>query len=101
MGKAINLTVGSPVKHGQNITVNCNANYELASNSTPIVCNNGTWTQIPKCEPARCKSLPAPPLNGMVVVSQKLKLCQSVYQKAEEVCRKLRKYEKFSQKLRT
>ena len=73
MGKAVNLTVGSPVKHGQNITVSCNTNYELASNSTPIVCNNGTWTQIPKCEPARCKSLPGPPLNGMVVVSVRLR----------------------------
>ena len=32
-------------------------------------CNNGTWSRIPKCEPARCKTLPEPPNNGMVVVS--------------------------------
>ena len=69
MGRAINLTVGSPVGHGQNITVNCSDNYELATNATPIQCYNGTWTQLPKCEPARCKTLPSPPLNGMVVVS--------------------------------
>ena len=71
MGEGINVTVGDTIDHGENITVDCNGNYELASNSTPIMCNNGTWTQIPKCEPARCKTLPSPPLNGMIVVSWK------------------------------
>ena len=49
------------------INITCDDNYELAS-TLPIECNNGTWTVEPKCEPARCKILPDPPLNGMVVV---------------------------------
>ena len=73
------------VRHGDNITVECEGNYELAAGtvnvngvvapkartdfSPGIVCNNGTWSKIPRCEPARCKTLPPPPLNGMVVVS--------------------------------
>ena len=36
MGSTANVSIGSTLKHGQNITVNCNGNYELASNSTPI-----------------------------------------------------------------
>ena len=55
--------------HGENITVECNHNYELEGNVTQITCNNGTFDRMPKCEPARCKTLPAPPKNGMVVVS--------------------------------
>ena len=69
MGAVANRSVGAKIEHGDTISVACKGNFELASNSTPIVCNNGTWTQIPKCEPARCKTLPAPPLDGMVVVS--------------------------------
>ena len=57
------------VMHGENITVECNHNYELEGNVTQITCNNGTFDRMPKCEPARCKTLPAPPKNGMVVVS--------------------------------
>ena len=68
MGTVDSLSIGSKILHGENITVNCEAEYELAQNPAPIFCRNGTWSQIPKCEPARCKSLPAPPLNGMVVV---------------------------------
>jgi hypothetical protein len=68
MGGALNLTVGSTVKHGDNMTVNCDDNYELAASASPIACTNGTWSQIPRCEPARCKNLPSPPLDGMVVV---------------------------------
>ena len=33
----------------------------------PIQCHNGTWTQIPRCVPARCKTMPTPPQNGMIV----------------------------------
>ena len=33
----------------------------------PIECQNGTWSQIPKCVPARCKTMPTPPQNGMIV----------------------------------
>ena len=86
-----NASVSDLVRHGDNITVECEGNYELAAGkvnggigvgigspdgagqrtdfSPGIVCNNGTWSKIPRCEPARCKTLPPPPLNGMVVVS--------------------------------
>jgi len=37
--------------------------------ASSVTCDNGTWSTIPRCEPARCKALPAPPLDGMVVVS--------------------------------
>ena len=67
-GRVANLTVGNTVKHGDNISVECAGNFELAANVTGITCRNGTWSQIPRCEPARCKTLPTPPLDGMVVV---------------------------------
>ena len=70
MGNAVNITIGTQIKHGQTMNVTCNGNYELAS-SLPITCNNGTFDNVPKCEPARCKQLPTPPLNGMVVVSDR------------------------------
>lgn len=68
MGNVVNLTIGAKIQHGENIVITCSSNYEIPSNKTPIDCHNGTWSQIPKCEPARCKTLPSPPLNGMVVV---------------------------------
>ena len=55
--------------HGQNISIDCNKNYELEGNVAQITCNNGTFNKMPRCEPARCKELPSPPNNGMVVVS--------------------------------
>ena len=55
--------------HGQNISIDCNKNYELEGNVAQITCNNGTFNKMPRCEPARCKDLPSPPNNGMVVVS--------------------------------
>ena len=30
------------------------------------VCNNGTWSSVPKCIPAKCTELPDAPRNGMV-----------------------------------
>ena len=70
MGRVVNLTsYRNTVMHGENITVECNHNYELEGNVTQIACNNGSFDRMPKCEPARCKTLPAPPKNGMVVVS--------------------------------
>ena len=33
----------------------------------PIECQNGTWSQIPRCVAARCKTMPTPPHNGMIV----------------------------------
>jgi len=61
---------GDKVTHGEAIDVNCTENYEVRSDSEPIVCNNGTWSKIPKCVPARCKSLPDPPQNGMIVAPE-------------------------------
>ncbi|XP_021914139.1 sushi, von Willebrand factor type A, EGF and pentraxin domain-containing protein 1 isoform X2 [Zootermopsis nevadensis] len=56
------------VQHGEKLSVDCEQRYEfLAANSTPVECNNGTWTHIPRCEPARCKRMPKAPRNGMVI----------------------------------
>lgn len=56
------------VQHGESLTVECESQYEFHQNSNaPVVCNNGTWTVIPKCTPARCKHMPKPPKNGMVI----------------------------------
>lgn len=35
----------------------CEQNYEFISNNPAVTCNNGTWTQIPKCQPARYSDL--------------------------------------------
>ena len=50
------------------MTVNCSNNYETVGKTNPLKCNNGTWSQVPKCWPARCKRIPSPPSNGMIVV---------------------------------
>lgn len=55
------------VQHGEALTVDCEKDYEFLPSTSPVTCNNGTWTQIPKCEPARCKHLPKSPKNGMVI----------------------------------
>ncbi|KAF5269827.1 hypothetical protein FQR65_LT05873 [Abscondita terminalis] len=55
------------VQDGEALTVHCDPLYEFSLNDAPVVCNNGTWTNIPKCQPARCKYLPKAPKNGMVI----------------------------------
>ncbi|KAM3956627.1 LOW QUALITY PROTEIN: hig-anchoring scaffold protein, partial [Aphomia sociella] len=57
----------SMVQHGEIILVDCEKNYEFPSNNAAVTCNNGTWTQIPRCQPARCKKMPKNPRNGMVI----------------------------------
>ncbi|KAG7300622.1 hypothetical protein JYU34_014915 [Plutella xylostella] len=57
----------SMVQHGEIIIVECEKNYEFPSNNAAVTCNNGTWTQIPRCQPARCKRMPRFPRNGMVI----------------------------------
>ncbi|CAG4983211.1 unnamed protein product [Parnassius apollo] len=52
---------------GDVILVDCEKNYEFPSNNVAVNCNNGTWTQIPRCQPARCKKMPKYPRNGMVI----------------------------------
>lgn len=41
------------VQHGEELRVECDRQYEFLNSFNPVVCNNGTWTNIPKCEPAR------------------------------------------------
>ena len=53
--------VGEKVTHGEEITVNCTENYEVERVGQPIRCDNGRWTQMPVCVPARCKTMPVPP----------------------------------------
>ncbi|XP_030377372.1 uncharacterized protein LOC115626218 isoform X1 [Scaptodrosophila lebanonensis] len=56
------------VKHGTALEVKCDVNYEFpVSLLSPPICNNGTWSIIPRCVPARCQSMPRPPKHGMVM----------------------------------
>lgn len=58
----------SKVRHGTILEVICDEHYEFPINSlSPPTCNNGTWSTIPRCVPARCKSLPKAPKFGMVI----------------------------------
>ncbi|XP_065288915.1 sushi, von Willebrand factor type A, EGF and pentraxin domain-containing protein 1 isoform X4 [Dermacentor albipictus] len=64
----VNLsTPESRLEHGRRLSVSCHEHYELAYNSTPPRCNNGSWTHLPICAPARCKSLPERPAHGFVI----------------------------------
>ena len=44
-------------------------NYGYLANTISLlqVCNNGTWSRVAKCVPAKCTELPDAPRNGMVV----------------------------------
>lgn len=56
------------VQHGTTLDVICEDHYEFPiSASAPPTCNNGTWSIIPRCTPARCKGLPRAPKFGMVL----------------------------------
>ena len=57
---------GSSVGHNQSIAVQCLSQFQPTTNLT-TVCNNGTWSSVPKCIPAKCTELPTAPRNGMVV----------------------------------
>ena len=64
--------VGDKLEHGARLAVNCSENYESAADTSGrghISCSNGTWSSVPSCVPARCKTIPAPPSNGMIVVA--------------------------------
>ncbi|CAH0550197.1 unnamed protein product [Brassicogethes aeneus] len=60
-------TTSTVVQHGEALEVDCNDQYEFLASVLEVTCNNGTWTHIPKCEPARCKFLPKSPKYGMVM----------------------------------
>lgn len=56
------------VIHGTTLEVVCEDHYEFPIlSSSPPTCINGTWSIIPRCTPARCKTLPKPPKFGMVL----------------------------------
>lgn len=58
----------SKVRHGTTLEVICDEHYEFPLTTlAPPTCNNGTWSTIPRCVPARCKTLPKPPKFGMVI----------------------------------
>ncbi|KAJ8676165.1 hypothetical protein QAD02_011951 [Eretmocerus hayati] len=59
-----NVTIA---EHGKHLEVECIQDYEFAQSHHPVICNNGTWTIVPSCTPARCKQMPKPPKNGMVI----------------------------------
>lgn len=61
-------TGSSKVRHGTILEVICDEHYEFPLTTlAPPTCNNGTWSTIPRCVPARCKTLPKPPKFGMVI----------------------------------
>lgn len=39
------------VAHVERLSIDCEDNYEMALNNTPVQCNNGTWSHIPTCVP--------------------------------------------------
>uniref|UniRef100_T1J421 Sushi domain-containing protein n=1 Tax=Strigamia maritima TaxID=126957 RepID=T1J421_STRMM len=53
--------------HGQVIQVTCDEQYEISYNVSWVKCVNGTWSVLPICLPARCKTLPPRPRHGMVI----------------------------------
>lgn len=56
------------VVHGTTLEVVCEHLYEFpAMSSSPPTCMNGTWSQMPRCIPARCKVLPKSPKNAMIL----------------------------------
>lgn len=56
------------VQHGTTLDVICEDHYEFPISAlSPPTCNNGTWSVIPRCTPARCKGLPRAPKFGMVL----------------------------------
>lgn len=56
------------VMHGITLEVKCDEHYEFPLTIPNLpTCNNGTWSVIPRCVPARCNSLPKPPKHGMVL----------------------------------
>lgn len=66
---SLHMGIGSSkVRHGTILEVICDEHYEFPLTTlAPPTCNNGTWSTIPRCVPARCKVLPKPPKFGMVI----------------------------------
>ena len=51
-GRMEGMAVGNTLEHGAVVAINCSRDYE-ASSYEDITCNNGTWSSVPKCIPAR------------------------------------------------
>lgn len=69
------ISTGSQVSHGSFLEIFCEKEYELDEQmdengliQAPM-CNNETWSYMPRCKPARCKSIPPSPKNGRVRVA--------------------------------
>ncbi|XP_018896895.2 sushi, von Willebrand factor type A, EGF and pentraxin domain-containing protein 1 isoform X2 [Bemisia tabaci] len=72
----VTVTHGSPgnvsvmanmAPHGARLVLHCEDKFEPSANNTPVICQNGTWSRLPSCQPARCKYLPKAPANGIVI----------------------------------
>ena len=46
----------------------------------PVTCSNGSWSAALQCVPARCKQIPPPPTNGMIVVADTNHGASGLYQ---------------------
>uniref|UniRef100_A0A336LXT8 CSON007528 protein n=1 Tax=Culicoides sonorensis TaxID=179676 RepID=A0A336LXT8_CULSO len=67
----IGYSLSSKVRHGISLEVLCNENYEFPrSSQLPPTCYNGTWSVIPKCVPAKCKTMPKAPKFGIVLAAK-------------------------------
>ncbi|XP_070582252.1 sushi, von Willebrand factor type A, EGF and pentraxin domain-containing protein 1-like isoform X2 [Ptychodera flava] len=58
-GRFSYLRQGRSVQHGTTLRIRCNTGYEI-SNEEPTACYNGTWPNIPTCDPIPCQRLPEP-----------------------------------------
>ena len=65
-GHVVDRDIGTTVGHNQSVSVTCVTQFQPSHNSS-VVCNNGTWTNVARCVPAKCTELPDAPRNGMVV----------------------------------
>ena len=64
--------------HNQSIAVRCLSQFQPTTNLTTS-CNNGTWSKVPKCIPAKCTELPDAPRNGMVSKQASSKHVEIIY----------------------
>ncbi|GIX85074.1 uncharacterized protein CEXT_123761 [Caerostris extrusa] len=85
-GNFTDFSPGSRVSHGQEVNITCIYRYDVIHTATPVSCNNGTWSHVPTCVPARCRQLPEKPKNGLVIAPKTdhgmkaLFLCRDGYQ---------------------
>ena len=74
------LQLGARLGHGEELAISCAEQHELQRPGEPVTCEDGSWSQAPDCGPARCKAMPTPPRNGMVVVPHTGHLSMALYQ---------------------